>query len=240
MASSLSRERCSQLRIRWSSARRRRFATFMSKIRLWASVASPVSVRSSTAWVPACSIKGRQETPRTNVSKASFSSLSSRHSRRAAAREPSLFTKRMVGIMPPSLTRRRASSKSEAPLLRRRASSTRSRASCCMAKMIGAEIRPSLSALRIPTVRTSFSSPTTTPMSDPNSAICCAISSLTLFTKAAQAVDAPKKAATPATCSISRYSFTVRSRFQSSSRFRSWPSLYDAMVFAMSFRHCRE
>lgn len=39
----------------------------------------------------------------------------------------------------------------------------------------------------------------TNPRSAPNSASCCAMPSLTLFTKAAQAVEAPKKAATPAT-----------------------------------------
>mmetsp|Transcript_60543 Transcript_60543/g.109098 ORF Transcript_60543/g.109098 Transcript_60543/m.109098 type:complete len:479 (+) Transcript_60543:766-2202(+) len=236
---SLSLDLRSLLRRRWSSARKRRLSTLISK-RLPPIGHEALSSTSSAWFRPSTS--GRQAMPSTSVRKASFSSLSSRHSRRAEARKPSRFTSCMVRNMPPSFTRWAASSKSAAPEgpNQRVASSSASRGSCSRAKITGAEIRPDFRALLMPRVRTSFRSPTMRPRSEPNSRICWAISSSTPFMKAAQAVDAPKNAATPAVCSISRYWRTVKSTFQSSSRFRSCPSLYAAMVLAMSLRHARE
>jgi len=52
------------------------------------------------------------------------------------------------------------------------------------------------------------------PMSEPNSASCCAMSSSTLLTSAAQAAEALKNVATPACRSFSRSASTVSSVFQ--------------------------
>mmetsp|Transcript_75725 Transcript_75725/g.245083 ORF Transcript_75725/g.245083 Transcript_75725/m.245083 type:complete len:457 (-) Transcript_75725:1188-2558(-) len=250
MASSLSRSLRSLLRKRCISARSLRFSTLRSKFRRSRArgCCSREPASASPGWctsgpsegvLAGSSRSGRHAMPRVSVIRASFSSPSSKHSRRAAAREPRRLTRPMVRPTPPSRTRRAASSKS-AGSLRRRPRISRKRASRCRAKIVGAVIRPSFRALLMLVVRVSFRRPTISPTSKPNSATCCAISSSTPFTSAAHAAEAPKNAATPALFSMSRCCRMVRSRFQRSSRFRNCPSLYIAMVFAINFRQARE
>mmetsp|Transcript_1558 Transcript_1558/g.3983 ORF Transcript_1558/g.3983 Transcript_1558/m.3983 type:complete len:276 (+) Transcript_1558:1313-2140(+) len=247
IASSRCRARCSAALSRCICARSRRFSIFRSK-----RVEKRVCGQSSTFTVPSSktlgpcddlgdntSAIGRHAMPRVSVTSASRSLLSSRQSSRAQARRPMRFTRRSVSATPCSLMRTAASSSSPSPATRRSRSS-HSRGSFSSAKIMVDVMRPRLRALRMPTMRVSLSRLMIRPTSAPKFASWSAILSSTSFTSAAQDAPTAKKAPTPATFSLSRYWRMVMWVFHVSSRFRSCPSLYEAIVFAISLRHARE